>query len=663
MKKNIVFLILITLLTLPLYSQSDVFRMNEEANMLLLEGSYYKAIEEYRAVLEINPNDVNSIKGLAEAFYYLGELDEAYTQIKKAIIYDKTNITLLGIDAKILIAMGQIEEAKKIFEEINRREPNNIAAYFGFAEIALVTGKYSESTGNYLDILSISPGNKKALLSLLLISDYQSKHEDSEKYLKEALRLYGGDSFVLYIAAMHYLQVGNLNEAEKMIKRSIASDPSFIDSSILYIKLLLFKEDYSLIPDILSPFADEKNNSSVSYSLGKAYEKMGDFPLALRFYADSFKITPDDEISRFALENLIRKTTRFNDPLRSRYAEYYFARAKNLEEKNYSVKALNLCRRGLLIDPYSVTGRFQYANLFAENEFREKYLSELKILPEEEKKKQYLSDLIEIQESLSQNTVSSEWDIDQFLVQKDSYGINLFYFNSFDTLHPSGEEEISQIFRDIVNHTETIFIKNKNFKIDSFSKAFSFSRSKEGICDYFIILNTKETEREFSVSASLYSSYTGTLVKEYVVNTTGNNKIWEALNNLALDLYSNTQKKGHIMRIDFDRGVINLGKFDGLKEGDAFTIIKKGEFVPSRSYIGGTYLKDDELGTFNITAVDENISEGIIKNKDIFNLINFGDIVVQIQESEKDEKGSPEAIPEPEKDENLPLLDMIMNIK
>lgn len=663
MKKNIVFLILITLLTLPLYSQSNVFRMNEEANMFLLEEDYYKAIEEYRAVLEINPNYVNSIKGLAEAFYYLGELDEAYAQIKKAIIYDKANIVLLGIEAKILIAMGQIDEAKKIFEEINRREPNNITAYFGFAEIALVTGKYSQSTGNYLDILSISPGNKKALLSLLLISDYQGKYEDSGRYLKEALRLYGGDYFVLYIAAMHYLQAGNLDEAEKMIKSSIRSNPSFINSSLLYTKLLLLKEDYSLIPDILSPFADEKNNSIVSFSLGKAYEKIGDFSSALRFYADSFKITPDDEIARFALENLIRKTKEFNDPLRRRYAEYHFARAKTLEERNYSVKALNSCRRGLLIDPYSVKGRLEYADIFAENGFREKYLSELKILPEEEKKKQYLSDLIEIQESIRGNTVSSEWNIDQFLIQKDSYDINLFYFNSVDTLHPTGEEEISKVFRDILNHTETIFIKNTNFKTDSFSKAFSFSRSKEGTCDYFLILSTSEKEREFSVSASLYSSYTGTLIKKYVVNTTGNNKIWDALNKLALDLYSDTQKKGHIMKIDFDQGLINLGKFDGLKEGDTFAIIKKGKFMPSRSYIGGTYLKDDELGTFTITAVDESISEGIIKNKDIFNLVNFGDIVVQIPQSENDGESSPETIPEPEKDENVPLLDMIMNIK
>ena len=36
--------------------RSDLFSLNREGDMLILEGEYYSAIEKYKAVLEINPD-------------------------------------------------------------------------------------------------------------------------------------------------------------------------------------------------------------------------------------------------------------------------------------------------------------------------------------------------------------------------------------------------------------------------------------------------------------------------------------------------------------------------------------------------------------------------------------------------------------------------------
>ncbi len=657
MKKIIIASVLIVLTISLAYSQDDIFRINNEADMLVLDGDYYKAIEKYKTVLEINPNYINSVKGLAEAYFYLGEFDEAYNQIKSARVFDKNNTELHGLEARILLAMGKIAEAEKIFRYINSKEPNNINAYFGFAEISLITGKYSESAGSYMDILSISPANKKALLSLILLSDHQGRYDDSEKYLSEVLRLYSGDYFVLYIAARHYMQTGDLVQAEKKVRDSIRINPNYANSSLLYARLLLSSNNFNLVPSILEPFYKKRNNNIVSYSLGKAYENMSDYNTALKYYAESFRLNPDDEISRFALENVIRKQKEFNDPVRTNYADYYFQQGKGLEERNYNSKSLSSYRRGLLIDPYSVKGRLQYANIFLKSGFRAKYLSELKTLPEKEKSRQYISDLIEIQESLAENTVSSRWNIDQFMVSKNTYSFNLFYNESINMLHPRGEETVVDVFSDIMNHSEIISIKNRNYKIDNYSQAFSESRNSEDQCDYFIILKMNETDRAFSINASLYSAYTGTIIKEYRINTTGNNRIWESLNKLSALLINDAGMQGEIIKINFERALVNLGKFDNVKENDIFNIVRKDKIMPDRKKIGKTYSAEEILGTFHVSAVDENVSEGFIKSKDIFNLVNHGDIIIP-QESEKTEKP-----PEEEKKQEYELFNIIMGIK
>jgi len=626
MKKIILLLLSILFISHFSYAQNNIFKMNNDADMMVLDGDYYTAIKKYKTILEINPSYVNSIKGLAEAYFYLGEYNEANNQIKKALTFDKNNIELMSLQAHILLALGNISEAEKIVKQINSKEPNNINAYFGFAEIALLTGKYSQAAGNYLNILSIAPANKKALLSLILILDHQGNFQEAEKYLSEALRLYTDDYFTLYIAARHYLESGDMLKAEKMIKESLNINPNYFESALLYVKLLLLNKNYDKIFPLMEPFYRKKSNNIVPYCLGIASEKKEDHNNAIKYYIEAFKIDPDDEISRYSLENVIRKNKDFSNPLRRRYAEYHFERGEGLDEKNYMSKALESYRRGLLIDPYSVKGRIQYANIYLKNGYRAKYLSEIRTLPSKEQQKQNISDHIEIYENMTKNNVSSKWEIDQFLIDKNHYTFDMYYIESLNMLHPAGEEVITSILSNIFTHSENIKI-NKNTKISGYAEAFSLSRNEQNPSDYFIILRINEAKRIFSVSASIYSTYTGTLIKEYKINTTGNNRVWENLNRLSDKIINDSGKEGQIIKINFDKGIINLGKLDGIKENDMFLIVKKDKISPDRTRVGNTYSSSEIIGEFQVTVIDENLSEGIIKSRDIFNLVNHGDFV------------------------------------
>ena len=656
MKKILTAIIFLTAIT-PVFSETDLFKLNSDGDNYILEGEYYSAIEKYKAVLEINPDYIHSVKGLAEAYYYLGEYDEAYKQVILARKYDKNSIELLSLEGRILLGKGEIDQAEEIFRTIKLREPNNINAYFGFAETALLTGKFTESRNNYIDILTISPSNRKALLSIIILLDYQKQYSESEKYVSEALRIYNTDPVVLYIISRHYIMTGNTDLAEIRIKESIKLDPDFLDAALLYSRILLSKGEYKIIPEVLNRFYTYRDNNIVAYTLGRAAEKNGETDSALRFYSEAFRINPDDEISRFALENLIRSEKDINDPSRKKAAEYHYKRGKGLEERNYINKSLNSYRRALLIDPNSVKVRLAYSRLFLNKGFRSKYLSELYTLPEKERNYQTIKDDIEIQESLQSASVSSMWKIDQFLVKKHNFNINLFYRDSFSMLHQTGESVLCDVFNSIAGHSENIRILNRCENTESFSQAFSKSRTGEYKSDYFFILDFSETERLFSAECTVYSSFTGSEIGKYRIIKTGNNRIWDTLNSLISDILSDINVYGEIIGLDFEKALINIGSLEEIKNNDEFFIIRKDRIKIDRGKIGYTFENSDIIGNLVVTETDESVSEGTVTGREMFDLVNYGDIV--IKKSEDKEK--------PQTDDEYfnksDIYDFIINIK
>ena len=656
--KKILTAVLFSIIISPLFSESDLFSLNREGDNLILEGEYYSAIEKYKAVLEINPDYIHSVKGLAEAYYYLGEYEEAYKQVILARKYDKNSIDLLSLEGRILLGKGEIEQAEEIFKKIREIEPNNINAYFGFAETALLTGKFTESRNNYIDILTIAPSNRKALLSIIILLDYQKQFTESEQYIAEALRIYNTDPVVLYIASRHYIMTGNTHLAESKIRESIQLDPDFLDAALLYSKILLAKGDYESVPEILNRFYSRRSSNIVAYTLGRAAEKNGETDSALRFYAEAFRINPDDEVSRFAFENLIRKDKDINDPIRKTAAEFYYNRGKGLEERNYINKALNSYRRSLLINPNSVKVRLAYSRLFLNKGFRSKYLSELYTLPEKERNYQVIKDDIEIQESLQSASVSSLWKVNQFLVKKHNFDINLYYRDSYNMVHQNGESVLTNVFNSIAGHAENIEIINKGGKIESFSQAFSESRTGENKSDYFFILDYSETERLFRAECRIYSSFTGSEIGKYSIIKTGNNRIWDTLNNLMSNILADIDVYGQIIKLDFEKGLINLGKLENIQQDDDFIIIRKDRIKIDRGKIGYTYDNADIIGSLKITMTDESVSEGNVSGREMFDLVNYGDIVIKnTEEKEKQESDSSDFFNKSD------IYDFIINIK
>ncbi|WP_252723283.1 tetratricopeptide repeat protein [Treponema pedis] len=187
MKKTCFILYIFICFSICLFSNpAELYRRGTEFQM---REDWYSAIEMYQSALKENPSYNLVYQGLAECFYALNEYDQALSSVETARSYKKDDADLQNLHGFILVGLSRIEEAEKIFKTVLQKYPNNPEARFGLAEIEVLHGKLYAASDIYKEALKRQGENRKALLSLALVSYEAGNKSIAEDYIKKSSRI------------------------------------------------------------------------------------------------------------------------------------------------------------------------------------------------------------------------------------------------------------------------------------------------------------------------------------------------------------------------------------------------------------------------------------------------------------------------------------------
>ena len=186
-----------------------------------LDENWYAAAQNYLEVVNQNPAFSQAWFNLAECSYKLEEFDLALTYLQNAEKYEKNNSKVQNLKGMILLALGEKDKALEVFNQVLAVYPNDIDAHFGIAEIELYNGKFTGAELEYIEALKRQTTNRKALLSLALVCAETGRFTQSDKYLRQALQYYSGETEVHYIASVINVMKGDLKAAELQIRIAI----------------------------------------------------------------------------------------------------------------------------------------------------------------------------------------------------------------------------------------------------------------------------------------------------------------------------------------------------------------------------------------------------------------------------------------------------------
>lgn len=600
------------------------------ASAKLFVEDWYGAIEDYRAALELNPSYAEALSGLAEGYYELGEYDEALTFAKRASPFMKGDADIKNLEGFIRIGLGDLKGAQSLFAAVVVDRPNDLDARFGLALLDLAGGKKTEAKTRLEDSLKLSPQNARALLSLALIAADQGRKEDAASLIERALRFHGQEPRVQYMAARLAMEGGDLDRAVFHARNAIQASPSYVEARRLLGSLLYQKASYAEAISLMQEgVARNRKDPAAWYTLGLAQTAAGRNSEALYSLKQATSLKEDDEIARLALEDLVMDTSPVESPSRTPLADWHFDRGEALEERSFFDQALLEYRRGLTLSPDSKRGRILYAGLLLKRKLPGKYLSELKFLAETGQADLAVKDAIETYDSLLADRVGESWGIDQYSLPKRPYRLALFLVAGVDdAAHTSSAPLILRYLKDLLASSSRIRVLNLVPLVSSASEAFKKAREAEA--DYYLILDVRETERDVLLGGELRVARTAGLAAGFSSFRTGNDKVKEATNKMAGYIEASMQPKGSIIKRKQNIVLVDLGSEDGIKIGDKLGVLKIGSLQASPEGLGASYPLDAVIGEFTVSAVDEEICEGVVKSTGFFDTINSGDEIIAL---------------------------------
>jgi tetratricopeptide (TPR) repeat protein len=610
---------------LPADHPISLYRQGTEARA---GGNYYTALEYYQSAIMKNPSYYEPIFSSAEIYFFLEEYDQALAFADRALSLAKDNILSKVLKARILVGMGDLHKAGDIYRAVLAAEPNNLEARLGKAELDIAQGKNRTAAVEYLETLQAEPNNRRALLSLALISQSQGDLSAAGAYFELSIRYHGESPITHLLAGDFYLRNGKADQAERHARTALSLKPNYEEALMLLGSVHLFNGRFEAVYAVMDTVLSlNRNSSSAWYLKGISALRLGKPQEAIGLLRTLLNIKPEDEIARITLEDTLKEFLAAEDPLRRVYADYHFDRGDRFQERNLFARAYEEYRRGLQINPYSKRGRIAFADILSKVGFQARSLSALTFLQEQKLADRDIAERIEIAESLLEDRVARTWRVDQFLDRGRKFSLSLFVDSSQSSfIHQDAGIYIARYFADLLSGSPRFALSAEPLIVGTFGGAFQEARQRGS--DYFVLLKCSESEREFVLRAELYLSRTGGHIDTIGVYRTGNDRIQNGLVQLARDLTEKFPVRGTLKKREFERGLVDLGLVDGIKEGDSLVIVSDKSVSLKHDSIDFIYKPNDILGKITIHKLDDMVSEGVIEKNGFFDLINPGDAVL-----------------------------------
>lgn len=237
----------------------------KSGNKFYTEEKYKKAITEYEAALQLNPD-------LKAAFYYLGssyimtykpgdDSEKNKESGAKAVEYLTKALEQSPEDKNIIQALGDIndkmsnfEEAEKYYLQAQKFTPDDPASYFTLAGFYNNNGKYDKAIEMYEKRIELDPENPEGYLYLADFFQTKRKWDDAIKN--------------------HELRIQKLSDADLDEKEK----NEILAEGYYRLGVVLWNKAYQTPPDIMGAVERLQVVEQGMNALGKATELSPNYP-------------------------------------------------------------------------------------------------------------------------------------------------------------------------------------------------------------------------------------------------------------------------------------------------------------------------------------------------------------------------------------------------
>lgn len=301
--------------------------MVQRASLMHQRESWQEAERLYREYLEMDPDNIDALFGLATLLYQTGRPSEAEEIHGKAYSLNPDHPDILVNYAAMLAGRGMSLHAEALLRKALSLRREDTMAWNNLGAVLLQLDKAEEAESAYQTALSFDPRNAAAFGGLSEVYRRQEKMEEAgimqskyEEYLGQTPsephilaeattdrerdvqpRILeqkpieeSSDARRTFAQAIRYEEAGNLIEAEKYYLRTLNLDPDFHEAWTNFGAFLLDQGRAMAAVRYLKATLDRQQDNPIAWqNLGIAHKAMGEDQEAIRAFQTALQHRPD----------------------------------------------------------------------------------------------------------------------------------------------------------------------------------------------------------------------------------------------------------------------------------------------------------------------------------------------------------------------------------
>ena len=272
-----------------------------------------KAVEQFQAILKVQPDDTYSSLWLARLYRFENKHDEAEKVLRATVNRDPSNGAALEQLSQLLVDEGRSQEAitlltqaagdsaspdiydllgdayaqskdyaksEDAYRKAVQEDPDDAAHVHGLAQALMSQEKFAEALEQYKRLSELEPSTWENYLRMSELYRRLGKSEEAESALLRAKQLSPGNLEVLYNEALLYEEQGRYDDAVKILNDAING----------------VKNQTAGTGTPAGAGSEGSNSSALAIlyeKLGQAYMEQENYPGAIRAFEDMGKLGPE----------------------------------------------------------------------------------------------------------------------------------------------------------------------------------------------------------------------------------------------------------------------------------------------------------------------------------------------------------------------------------
>lgn len=264
-----------------------------------------EAIADLQAATELDPDNIDYLLSLSDAFFANGNVEKSYETLQRALDLNPEHFEALLKMSEITFYSKDFDRSMAMLNKVTAQDPNNRTAFFMKGFIYKETGDTLNAIQYFRRVTEMYPDYAPAFEELGVLYAVR-KSPLAVEYLNSAMRLDPDNLNIVYNLAMYYQELDEPEMATDLYVKILEKDPQnkYAWHNRGYMSMILY-HDYDAAIDFFTK-AIEADNTYVDAHInrGLAYEMKGDKTNAAICYRTALQLDPNNEQASVALSRL-----------------------------------------------------------------------------------------------------------------------------------------------------------------------------------------------------------------------------------------------------------------------------------------------------------------------------------------------------------------------